>query len=58
MRLNPAAHYGGELVRVVLAATAFFLLIGALPASAAAPLAPETLCRVTDPRITELSGLV
>jgi hypothetical protein len=58
VRLNPAAHYGGELVRVVLAVTAFFLLIGAQPASAAAPPAPETLCQVTDPRVTELSGLV
>ncbi|RJQ88302.1 esterase-like activity of phytase family protein [Amycolatopsis panacis] len=34
------------------------LVFGALPASAAQVPAPETVCRVTDPRLDELSGLV
>jgi hypothetical protein len=47
-------------VRWVVACAAGFLAlpIGPVPASAAAPPAPETLCTVKDSRIGELSGLV
>ncbi|WP_425388712.1 hypothetical protein [Amycolatopsis jejuensis] len=38
--------------------TAAFLLVGAVPAAASPPPSPETLCRITDKRIDELSGLV
>ncbi|MGW7531516.1 hypothetical protein [Amycolatopsis sp. NPDC054798] len=44
-------------MRVVLALTAVLMLAGAVPAAAAPP-APETLCRVADKRLNELSGLV
>ncbi|WP_020657793.1 hypothetical protein [Amycolatopsis benzoatilytica] len=44
-------------MRAVLAMTAAFLAAGTVPA-AAAPAAPETVCRVTDKRLNELSGLV
>ncbi|WP_432851645.1 hypothetical protein ACQPXB_12605 [Amycolatopsis sp. CA-161197] len=46
-------------MRVVLAVTAGLLVLGAVPAAAAAPPpAPSSLCKVTDSRLGELSGLV
>lgn len=44
--------------RIVSVAVLCGLFLPVVPAAAAAPPAPETLCRITDPRITELSGLV
>ncbi|MFI5609878.1 hypothetical protein [Amycolatopsis sp. NPDC051903] len=44
-------------MRVVLAVAAVLLVMGAAPAAAAPPPAPETLCKVTDSRLGELSGL-
>ncbi|MCU1680727.1 MAG: hypothetical protein JWQ81_1466 [Amycolatopsis sp.] len=45
----------GRIVSVMVLCAMF---VPVLPAAATPPPAPETLCRITDPRITELSGLV
>ncbi|MFD2473970.1 hypothetical protein [Amycolatopsis silviterrae] len=45
-------------MRVVLALTAVLMLAGAIPAAAAPAPALDTLCKVTDKRVNELSGLV
>jgi hypothetical protein len=44
--------------RIVSVAVLCAMFVPVLPAAATPPPAPETLCRITDPRITELSGLV